>query len=453
MKRNIINRRHLLRGVMGGAAVSLALPPLDAMFNGNGTAYAAGDPPPKRLGIWFWGCGVRPDRFFPSVVGKDWEVTEELEPLAHLRDDFTLVSGLDIKLSAASHFVGRSAMVAGAHQGSSSFEPKYGTVGGPSIEQIAAREWEGKTLFRSLEVGVSIVGGNHTKQGVGTTSWNGPDDVNPAIFSPSELYNKLFASELPSDAQRAVNDARLSALDAVLSDAAALRDKLGATDRIRLEAHMDGVREIERQIGFFRSECSAPDQPDELVEDRTHEFLTEKNQIMAELTKIALACDLTRAFTYQYAQMQMNTIFWQVGATEGMHIMTHDDRNLPADQKLDPQPERIHKAVVYIMGQFAVLLDALKSVPEGDGTLLDNTMILASTDVAEGTSHSTRNMPIILAGGAGGSFKKGVHYKCSDDDNNTSRALLTALHASGVMVPSVGAGSGLSSNPLSELLL
>jgi hypothetical protein len=453
MTRTIINRRHLLRGILGGAAVSLALPPLDAMFNSNGTAYAAGEPAPKRLGIWFWGNGVRPDRFFPTTVGRNWEMTEELAPLAHLRDDFTLVTGLDIKIRATVHFVGRSAMVAGAHRGASIFEPNFGTVGGPSIDQIAAQHWHGETLLRSLELGVSIVGGNHTKQGVGTTSWNGPDDVNPAIFSPLELYNKLFAAALPAVQQEAINSARLSVLDAVLGDAAALRQRLGATDRLRLESHMDGLREIERQISFYRSACSAPERPGELVEDRTRELLEEKNQLMAQMLKAALACDLTRAFTYQYAQMQMNTIFWQVGATEGMHVMTHDDRAVPADQKLQPQPERIHQAVVYIMGHLAVLLDALKSVPEGDGTLLDNTLLMATSDLAEGTSHTGRNMPIILAGGAGGSFRRGLHYKCTDSDNNTSRALLTALHASGVMVPSVGAGEGFSDNPLSDLLV
>lgn len=450
----VLSRRRVLQGLLGTSAVALGLPPLDSMFNRNGDAYADNTEIPTRYGVWYWGCGVRPERFRPKTPGKDWEVTEELAPLAHLRDDLTIVSGLDVKVKAVSHFKGRSAMTCGGHfDGKSVFEPTFGTPAGMSTDQIAAKHWEGQTLLRSLEVGVSIVGGNHTKQGVGTTSWNGPDDLNPAIFNPSELYDKLFAGNVPAEQRAAMNLARMSMLDAVKGDTAGLLPKLGQTDRTRLESHLEGFRELERQIQFYQAACEAPERPGVFVEDRNHELLEEKNLVLANLTKIALACNMTRAFTYQYAQFQMNTIFWQVGATEGMHIMTHDDRNLPPEQTLEPQPETIHKAVVYIMGHFAVFLDALKSVPEGAGTLLDHSLVLATTDVTEGTSHSEVSLPILIGGGASGRFAKGQHYVYSGNDNNTTRILLTALNAVGVPTESMGSGDGFANQPLSDLLI
>ena len=445
-----LDRRHLLRGLLGGSVIAAGIPPLDIMFNGNGTAYANETGINTRLGIWWWGAGVRPERFHPKTAGRDWEMTDALVPFEQLRDDITVISGMDLPGGQRGHYQGRDCLTTGIHIDRSRFDPKQGTVGGPSIDQIAAKQWAGDTLFRSVEVGISVVPGNKAPQGVGMTSWNGPDDVNPATFDPRALFTKLFSGGTPNDdteAKAKLKAARTSVVDLLKEDSAALSLRVGDTDRIRLEAHMDGIREIERKLSFLQASCSTPERPGVLKDNPRREMLGEKNTLMANLMKVALSCNMTRAFTYQYSAMQANTIFWQVGAKEGMHLMTHK-----TPRGGSAQPETLHKAVVYIMGQYAEFIEALKSVPEGDGTVLDNTLIMASTDVADGARHTGNSMPIVMAGGAGGRFNKGTHY-IGQGNNSTNRLLLTALQASGVKIDSIGAGKEAEREPISELLI
>lgn len=441
-----LNRRRVLKGLLGTSSIALGLPPLNAMFNENGTAYAQGGQVTKRLGVWYWGSGMRPERFWPQETGPNW-TSDGLKPLEHLRADIAVVQGLGVPdTSAGAHFGGLYCGLTGSTQSASKFEPKRGTVITPSMDQICAKEWEGQTLFRSIESAVSLVGGNSKRQGYGLTSWNGPDDKNEPAWTPAELFDKLFSGGLPEGMTATdVTRSRVSMLDALKADANALSMRLGTGDRQRLEDHLNGFRELERQVSFSAGACDVPGRPAEGKEDPGHELLEEKNELTAELMKLALSCDLTRAFTYQWSPMQANTIVWQVGAKEGMHLMTHK-----TPRGGSAQPELMHKAATFVMGQYAVLLDKLKSVPEGAGTLLDNTLIMTSTDVADGTKHSTNNMPLIMGGGAGGAFKKGAHYRFNN--YNTSDMLLTMLHAVDVKKASVGAGRGQSNKVIEELL-
>ena len=172
--------------------------------------------------------------------------------------------------------------------------------------------------------------------------------------------------------------------------------------------------------------------------DLGHELLDERNQLMARILARALACDLTRAFSYEYTGMQADTIFWQVGATEGSHVLTHDDRNLP--EMLMPQTERVHQVVVFVMGQLGYLLEQLKDIQEGDATLLDNCCIMATSEVNDGTAHSYDSMPLIIAGRAGGKLRSNYHYVA--DHENASNALLTCLRAVGLPLTELGKNEG-----------
>jgi hypothetical protein len=439
-----LDRRTLLRGAASGVTAALALPPLDAMYNGNGSALAAGVAIPKRLGVFFWGNGVRPNKWLPKTVGTAWEMTEELEPFANVRSHLSVVSGLDIKHRGAGHHVGRASMLTGAYDAAKGL---YGQVDGPSIDQVAAKAWQGQTPFASLEIGISMTSkaGGRTRSG---TAWSAPNISLPCEFVPKNLFMRLFGATAP-DQEAREQAMRRGILDLVTKDATALRARLGAADKQRLDAHLDGIRAIERALNFRKSGCAAPPAPDVLVDTLSKEPLDERNKLLADILATALSCDLSRAFSYQYTGMQADTIFWQVGATEGDHVMTHDDRGLAT--VLAPQYENVHKVVVFIMKHFAYFLERLKGIPEGAGNLLDNCCIYATSEVNDGTAHSTSDMPVLIAGHAGGALKSGIHYRSTTKENAT-RALLTCMRAVGLAVDAFGTGVGRETASLSGLM-
>ncbi len=439
-----LSRRTLLRS----AAATVALPLLDGMLNDTGTALAEGGALPKRLGTFFWGNGVRPDRFVPQGSADSWTLSEELMPLSSVKDYISVLTGMRMMFEGTSHHRGRGGMLAGA------YDPDvdtYGRVDGPSIDQIAAVAWDGLTPFRSLELGISMraKGGVNANYASGGTSWSGPGQRVPAEFSPLALFDRLFGTQFDGQDETALKELALrqSILDTVNEDAKSLRARLGQVDKVRLDAHLDGIRQLELALASADHACVKPVTPVDPEVDLGHELLDERNQLMAGILARALACDLTRAFSYEYMGMQADTIFWQVGATEGSHVLTHDDRNL-ADV-LQPQYERVNDVVVFVMGQLAYLLERLKEIPEGDGTLLDNCCIMATSEVNDGTKHSYDSMPLIIAGKAGGALRSNYHYVTSEE--NTSKALLTCLRAVGLPLTEFGKDVGYVTESIGAL--
>ena len=151
--------------------------------------------------------------------------------------------------------------------------------------------------------------------------------------------------------------------------------------------------------------------------------------------------------------MQSDCIFWQVGAEQGDHVMTHDDRSeVPESDRLAPQFERVHQAVVFIMQNFTYLLEALARIPEGDGTVLSNSLIYAMSEVSDGTAHNYTDMPILVAGRAGGRIRSGLHVQPSSQ-TNASMVPLTCMRALGLDVAEFGAGASRATDVVSELLV
>lgn len=460
MKKTTLHRRTLLRSSLLGLGAAVALPPLEAMFDANGTALADGTPIPLRYGVFFWGNGVRPDRWRPGRVGAEWwlDPNEELAPLAAstVRDRVSVLTGFDCQQGGVGHHSGRAQMLTGTYDVNNG---TYGGATGPSSDFLVADAWEGATRLRSIDVGISSTGKASSRVG-GQVSWNGSGRSAGVELDPSALYDRLFgmgfgeetAAGLEAARRRGV--VRQSMVDVVREDAERLRDRLGAEDRRRIEAHLDGLRGVERQIASLgaASTCVAPDRPSRpWTDEGGRELLTEKNQVVADLLAIALACDVSRVFTYQLNGMQADTVFWQVGGEQGAHVQTHDDRGLPEGETLAPQFERVHLSVVFIMEQLTTLLEALDRIPEGDGTVLDHSAIYATSEVADGTRHTIDDMPIVVAGGAGGALVPGMHYRASGGANATD-VPLTLMRAVGVDAASFGAGESASTRHVSELL-
>jgi len=450
MSRSRISRRAVLRGAMGGVGIGVALPPLEAMFNGNGTAYADGAAIPTRMGIFFWGNGVKPDRWTPVDQGPNWTPSPSLAPLAAagVKEYVNVVSGTRITSGdQRGHHAGTVGILSGAPLISqpAGGAPYRSTFSKPSIDQVAAGIIGKGLPFPSIEVGIS----NRINSAEGTSlqylSHNGPDSPNQPIYDPVSVFNRLFGTNFtpPTGGGTPTTDPSLafrkSVLDVVLGDFNKVRAKSGTADKARLDKHADGIRSIENRLSITAQPapmaCKLPTKPSSYPDQNGKEQTEEKTKAMSDLLAIALACNRTRVFSMMFSGSTASTVYWQVGLSEGHHQLTHDE---PGDQPL------VQASTVFTMKMFGVLLASLKAVPEGAGNVLDSCAIMASTDTSDGRLHNLRDYPILVAGKAGGYFKyPGIHYRSPSGDESCSTVLLSVLRAVGTNVASAGAGPGL----------
>lgn len=434
-----LDRRTLLRGLLGGAAVAVGLPALEIFLDDNGTAYAGDSSFPVRFGIFFWGNGNLPSRWDPAGAGPEWELTEQLTPLAAVKEHVTVVTGMKVATgNGVPHGSGPVGMLSGAPFASGDTS----TFPAPSIDQVIANVIGGETRYKSIELGV--------QPGGQSFSYNGPHSVNPPETSPAALFNRLFGPGFVQPGTTATPDPKLdlrrSVLDAVKGDAERLQSRLGSADKARLEQHLEGVRGLEKRIQKMAENppslaaCVVPGQPaaeypivDGLVP------MSEISRVMSDLMVMALACDQTRVIS-DWFSTPVNDLLYP-GTTKGHHELTHDEP--------DPQPQ-VHGIVLYTMTELAYLISALAAVSEGDGTLLDHMALLATTDVSYGRGHSIEDYPILIAGSANGALKKGVHYH-SPASENTSKVLLTLSRAMGLPLDAYGQGPGEVTSSLSAI--
>ncbi|MFO0595021.1 MAG: DUF1552 domain-containing protein [Myxococcaceae bacterium] len=451
-----LSRRHLLRG----AGAVLALPALDAMFDSNGLAFAAdGMPPPRRFMTWFFGNGVIRSKWTPAQVGTSYVPTEQLAPLVDaarnidVRGDVSVLSGFNVKTpNVRGHHNGAGALLSGAPviplpPGGAPYNSKFGMM---SVDQVAADAIAGDTRFKSLQLAVS----KRYTTGEGPTlancSHRGPDSPMPQEVNPARLFNTVFGGFTPKDPRDPRDQLRASVLDAVKDDAKALQGKLGARDRARLDAHLTGVSELRTRIlalpPVITSSCALPMQPTQTNVDVSGvEPIEQVSTLMSDLLAMAFACDLTRVASFQFSGSVGGHCFKFLTPNDPRdteHSITHDAA----------QQDKVNEAVKFTMRNFAYTLAALKKTMDSPTTnVLQNTVVLCTSDVAEGIDHSINDYPVLLAGRAGGALKSGYHFR-STTGRNTSDILLTALTALGTGISSVGKDSGLSTTPIAELL-
>lgn len=459
MNKFLIGRRSVLRGVIGGLPVAIALPSLEAMVSGRGRAWGQAVAP-RRLGLWFWGNGVKMPQWRPTTVGANWTPAASTTPLADaaIKNYVNIVTGMDVK---AGNERGHHSGVAALFSGSAILPQDHpnsnykSTFREPSLDKQLAKELAPSTKFATLEVGVS----NKVATGEGTTttylSHSGPDAPNPAEYDAAKVFDRVFAGvSTTGTTAPPVTDAgkalRQSVLDAVKTDIGRLQTRIGAHDKQRLEQHLTNIRAIEQQIMQtgtatpVPANCGAQTKPVVIGDTRQKEDVTKRNQIMSDLLAVTLACDLTRIFSVHFSGSFGYTNYWQADAaiTAGHHDLTHNEAG---DQA------QVQQCSTFIMAQMAYLLKKLKSTPDIDGkSVLDNIVILGSSDVADGKAHSVTDYPIVVAGGGSGYLKNpGVHYKSNKE--NTSNVLLTVMRAAGSKVTSVGTDKGLSSTPCAAI--
>ena len=435
-----LSRRTLLRGVLGGALVTLGLPPLELFMNSHGTAYAGdtSDGFPRRFGLFFWGNGVVPTRWVPAKTGTDYELSEELLPLAAHKSRLAVVTGMRVTLpNTEPHFSTGAGFLTGrpvAKIGSNV------TVEGPTIDQIIAAVTGQETRFPSLEAGCNSDG----------LSYTGPNAQNPVERSPLALFERVFGGSftLPGDTPKVDPTLRLkrSVLDAVSEQLSALKTRVGANDQLRLQQHFEGVRALEKRLARLEEDppqlaaCALPQRPaTEFPDVEGRPPLAAKNAAVSEILALALACDQTRVISSWFTHPVSNVLV--PGAPQGHHELTHNE---PGDQ-----PE-VHKITVQCIEAMAQLCDALAGIQEGTGTLLDHMVVLGTSDVGLGKTHSPDDFPILLVGSAGGALKTGHHYR-SGSNETTSKVLLSVARGVGLDLASFGGADAETQDGLSAI--
>jgi hypothetical protein len=439
-------RRFLLRGLLQGSAAVMSLPFLDCFLDSKGEAVAAtGSAIPTRFGTFFWGCGLTKALYLPKTSGASYEDMPQLASLKPYKSKFNLLSGfrayVDDKPNIQ-HWTGNAAITTGTAP-ANDFQ-----FDGRTIDQTVADAISHGARFRSIEVSCC---GNKRE----SYSSLGGSNINPPEISPLGLYTRLFGAGFqdPSKGDWKPNlDVMLqkSVLSVVADDRKLLLKGVGAGDRARLDQYFTSVRELEKtlEVELRRPEIVAqvtiPAAPEELPMNKAVPNLQRVTPVMAQLLAIGLATDQTRIFNMAFSE-PASTIYMP-GDSRPFHQSTHEE---PVDETIGYQPVT-SKFSTYSMEGFAALLAALDGVKEGNGTLLDHSLVLAYTDTSNAKLHAVDGIPMILAGSASGRLKTGIHY--AGTSTTVARVGLTVQQAMGLSVDRWGTDSNMTNKPISEIM-
>lgn len=440
-------RRRLLRGMIDGAAVTVALPFLACFLNGNGDALAKGVPLPVRFGTWFWGLGMDHTLFTPKTMGANYELLEQLAPLKGYQQHVNIYSNFDVPTDGRSifcHYTGWVALRSGEAPVSNTALPRE------SIDMTVADDIGTVTQFPSLQL--AATGNPRTSY-----SFRNADAVNPPDVSPQDFYARIFspafrnpnAPDFEPDPQIMM---RKSALSAVTEQKAGLLKTLGAEDKARLDAYFTAVRTLEKRLALQSEKppptpgCRVPAEPKkELPVGVDVEVLATRHALMVDLLVLALACNQTKVFNIAYSEAGAQTT--REGALRAHHPQTHEE---PKDLELGYQPGAAW-FVTRAMESWAYLVKALAEFHEGDGILLDRCLVYAHSDTQLAQIHSLKGTPMMTAGTAGGRIKTGIHVDGRGSPG--TRVGLTALQAMGLKTGAWGANSLKTSQPVGEVIV
>ncbi len=445
------SRRSALRGMLGGSAVFVGLPVLDAFLNNNGLAYADGAKIPVRFGTYFWGLGLTDTptggtRWVPTKTGPGYELTPELVSLKKFHDKVSVFSGYraipDGRANLV-HWSGHASILSGiAPKASGSFD-------GASFDTRVADAIGNATRYKSIAVDASM-----SRQPISYSTRTGTTFATPEV-TPLDLYTRLFGKGFQdpnSDNWKPDTSLMLrqSVLSAVKDQRHALMNEVGHSDRIKLDQYFTALREMENQLAVQlerpekRDACVLPEQPEEVAKAASVDVVNHNTRLMARLLAMGMACDQTRCFNFVHTAGNSETYF--AGDTKTYHQITHDE---PTDPKLGYQPKTSQLAEIVMEG-FGAFLEELDAVREGDGTLLDNTLVFAFSDTGYAKIHSIENIPMMLAGRAGGRHKSGQHIH--EPGEPVTRVALTAMQLVNAPIAEFGDGSMKTARPVAAVM-
>jgi hypothetical protein len=439
-----IPRRKFLRGL----GTIIALPMLDVMLPSmSAFAAAAGGTPqgfPKRLAFVYVPQGKNMEDWTPTAFGEDYELPMILQPLKDFQKDFTLLTGLAHEQAnsmgdgGGDHARASATYLTGCH-------PKK-TAGadikaGISVDQIAAGKIGDQTRLPSLELScdegqrAGSCDSGYSCSYQFNLSWKSETQpVNPEV-NPRAVFDRLFASNDQGESKAAQSRRALfdqSVLDFAMDDARQFQKNLGATDRRKLDEYLTAVREIELRVQ--RAEKFQGTVPDGVVAPEMFENYEQQIRLMFDMLALAFQTDSTRVSTFIMAHDGSNRPYPFIGVSDGHHDLSHHRGDLH-------KKALIAKINHFHTTQLAYFLQKLKSVKEGDGTLLDNCMIVYGSGISDGNQHLHENLPVLIAGRGGGSITPGRHLKVEDKTPMTN-LYLSLLDRMGAPAERVGDSTG-----------
>jgi hypothetical protein len=438
-----IQKKHLSRRTfLRSAGVTLALPFLEAMLPAQTPfAQAATNPKSRFTGIFF-PHGMAPGYWVPKTEGADFDFPFIMQPLEPLRDRVVLLSGLHARsaepppgVTGSDHFVAASYLCA--------VKPKK-TTGADvqvdmTIDQIIAQKIGQGTLLPSLQLAVedpgasSSCGEGYSCAYTNSISWSTPNKPLPMELNPQVVFERMFGDGSDSEERAARRRQQRSVLDMVMRSLSRLRKDIGPADRARLDQYTEDIREIERRLEIAAK--ASADTPAIAVPAGVPEAFDEHIKIHFDLTALAFQGDITRVATLLGARDLTNRSYPLSGTNTGFHGGSHhaENRDKIADYA------KINRYHVQMLAYF---LNKLKSTPDGDGTLLDHSLILYGSNMGNSNQHLHYDVPHILAGGASGKLKGGRHLAYPSKKVPTGNLLLSILDMFGIDQDHVGDSTG-----------
>jgi hypothetical protein len=433
-------RRTFLRGM----GATLALPLLDSMIPARTLLAQTAAKPLPRLGFVYVPHGAILYKWSPAAVGGGFEYTPILKPLEPFRDYVNVVSGLGHKAAdtTAVHSLSPTTWLSGvrpkATQGVDAFA-------GVTADQIAAQSIGQDNALPSMELATEdhsgLIGSCDRDYGciyMNTLSWRTPETPLPMEINPRKVFERMFGQGgSPSERLARIQEDR-SILDAITKEASALQLQLGPSDRQTMNQYLENVREIERRIQ--RAEKSQGDADLQLpARPAGVPFDFEEHvALMYELMALSYQANITRVITFMVSREVSNRTYTQVGVTDGHHAISHHQN----------RAEKMAKNVLiqtFNVNQFKGFLEKLKSMPDGDGSLLDHTLLLYGSNMSNSNAHDHYPLPNLVVGGAAGKMKGGRHLKYEDHTPMTN-LLVTMLDKVGVKQESLGDSTGTLEN-------
>ncbi|MGC6424462.1 MAG: DUF1552 domain-containing protein [Lentimonas sp.] len=431
-----LSRRTFLKG----AGASLALPLLDSMVAAATPLSQTAAAPVKRLGYVFMPMGCDQSRWTPSDLnGQLTDLSPILRSLENVKSNINVFTNMELRLAyPGSHATSNSAFLSAARAKQTESNDYYL---GTTADQIAAKAIGQTTRLPSLELAMDL------QENVGqcdngyacvyqnNLSWSTPTTPLPAEAHPRIVFERMFGEWNTDEERSAAIRRRASLLDSVLVSIKSLKRELGASDTAKVDDYLDSIREVERRIQFAEANLKDKPTPDLDRPMGVPDIYGDHARLMFDLQVLAMQGDITRVTTFQLARETSNRVYSEIGIMDPHHPLSHHGN--------DPDKiERMSKINAFHVSLFAEYLEKLKAIPEGDGNLLDRSLILYGSGIGNPNKHDHSNLPTILAGGAAGGLKMGrhIHY---NEQTPLANLHLTMLNKVGVDLESFGDSKGL----------
>lgn len=435
MKRSHLSRRTLLRGT--GAAV--ALPLLDAMIPAMTASAATAAAPSrlKRIGYIYIPMGYNPAEWTPEGETLD-ELPSSLSPLEDVKDHLTVISNTDLQNAyPGSHATSNSAFLSAARAKRTESSDYYN---GTTVDQVAARKIGATTQLPSLELSMDLLStvgqcdNGYACVYQNSLSWASPTQPLPSEAHPRIVFESLFGEGGTPEQRRAAMQKRASLLDSINLEIKRIKNRVGASDRNKIDGYLESIREVERRIQLAEQNSEENPLPDLDRPVGVPTAYADHAKLMFDLQLLAFQGDITRVVSFQLAREASTRTYPEIGVPDPHHPVTHHGR--------DPEKlAKVAKINQFHVSLFADFLKRMDEVPEGDGTLLDHSLYMYGSGMGDPDAHDHSNLPILVAGGAAENMRGNRHLRFKDPEP-LSNLHLTLLNKIGVPLESFADSTG-----------